>query len=353
MGMTNKTLTIDCNKEYTNKPLDIGGIRQIKLGYRPAGVEVWISTENTGDNLYKLENKGDGWINLPEVLENCYITTKGTNVDDKLVLYYSGDYSDFYATGNAVTGRINEVESLKSIGINAIHSLNNIKTIYDTSKIKFLEFVNGAFDISFNIGVNNSQIWLTRLVDLSKITFDNTKCYRIHIQGHCDLGGNDSEYEGGNSFYCKKQSLHLDIIDLNSVDFDKNFTKLDSTTHNLINNIYQANSKNFILERKSNYFCFWGGRYSYYYAQNESPRKIVNGDGWCANPNFNIEFVGFGFLFNTMKDLVLSFKNWITATNSQSYLYSFHFNLKIQIDVMDNMPNAPIIDSNPYINNNI
>lgn len=348
--MTNKTLTIDCNKEYTNKPLDIGGIRQIKLGYRPAGVEVWISTENTGDNLYKLENKGDGWINLPEVLENCYITTKGTNVDDKLVLYYSGDYSDFYATGNAVTGRINEVESLKTIGINAIHSLNNIKTIYDTSRIKFLQFINGSFDIDFDIGSGNSQIWLTRLVDLSKITFDNTKCYRVHIQGHCDLGGDTSQNDGDSGCIWKKQSLHLDIIDLNIVDFDTNFTKLDTNTHNMIDNIYQANNKNFVLERKSNYFCFWGGRYGY--EQGNNSTIYINSTGFTALPNFDINFTGFGFLFNTMKDLIISFKNWI-YTNGSIFTYSFHFSLKIQIDVMDNMPNAPIIDSNPYINNNI
>lgn len=350
--MTNKTLTLDCNVEYKNKPLDIAGIRQIKLGYRPSGVNVWISTENTGDNLYKLENKGDGWINLPEVLENCYITTQGTNISEKLIIYYSGEYSDFYSTGNAVTGRINELETLQNISDDVLYKINSTKNIYDTTKIKFLKWVNGAFDIEFNIGDNKSQIWITKLADLSQITFDYLKCYKITIEGHVDLGGKANEYEGSNTFYWKKQSLHLDIIDLKAVDFDNKFTLLESTAYPNIDNIYQANERNAEIETKQNHFCFWGGRYSYYY-ENGTNTRFANGDGIAFNPNFKVEYVGFGFLFLQMQDLILSFKNWINVSSNANYSYSFHFSLAIKIEVLDNVPNAPVINSNPYINNSI
>lgn len=360
MGMTNKTLTIDCNKEYTNKPLDIGGIRQIKLGYRPAGVEVWISTENTGDNLYKLENKGDGWINLPEVLENCYITTKGTNVDDKLVLYYSGDYSDFYATGNAVTGRINEVESLKTIGINAIHSLNNIKTIYDTSKIKFLKWINGDFTITKPVNWNNEAtvIWLTKLADLSQLTFDYLKCYKITIEGHADIGGLESQQEGGSSgdwkYIILTRSLHLDIIDLKSVNFNDNSTLLDSNTYPNIDNIYEL-PPNFLLETKSNHFCFWGIKQTKSQDAGNRNNSIptITMMYTPTDINFKKEYIGFGFLFLTMQDIVLSFQRYNATNYTFEQPSGFHFSLAIKIEVLDAVPNAPIIDSNPYINNNI
>lgn len=205
MELTNKTLNLDVQKEYQNEKFVLSGIRQIRLGYLPAGVKIWISTENTGDNLYSLDVKGDGWKDLPEPLYDLYITTKGTS-QEKLVLYYSGESSDYYAVGNATTERVSSLEKLESFGINAYNVL---------SKIPNYTFILTVDDII----LNNSQGFMLN------------KCYNNDSK-------NKDFYLGANSitkaslsikdFYCNgtsideilKNNLDLSIF----INFDLKYT---------------------------------------------------------------------------------------------------------------------------------
>lgn len=352
-------IRLDSSKEYEAEKIAGGNI--IWLVNRPAGVKIYVNStpDRSGALVLNEANRGYKWEQLGnygdlKLYDNFYLWTEGKNINGDLIELQVSPNADIITPilGNTAD-KIDKISEVESIGNNVIYDLyTSQKALYDTSRIKYLHFVNGSFEIDYDIGKNNSMIWLTKLCNLSNITFDNSKCYRLTLQGHIDTGGDSVEQEGTENQYSTSQSLHLDIINLNSVDFDSNFTLLEKTKYSQIDNVYQANSKNFILERKNNYFCFWGGKTFYIYKWDGNGGITSTRTAFTASPNANVDFVGYGFLFSQMKDLVISLKGGMKDFN-RAYKYSFHFSLKIQIDIMDNMPGAPIIDSNPYINNNI
>lgn len=112
MSLVYQTINLNCDVEYWAEPLDFTGIRTIKLTNKPANVEVWISSENTGGNLYPLRNRGDGWVNLDEPLQNCYIYTKGVNnTGEQLILNVTGQ-KDIFEYGTSSVEQIGNVEKL-------------------------------------------------------------------------------------------------------------------------------------------------------------------------------------------------------------------------------------------------
>ena len=76
-------------------------------------MQVWISTDSNGTNLFPLINRGDGW-ELPndfEPLYNLYVFTKGVNSQDKLILSYTGE-KNFFIFGSNSIEKVGEIESL-------------------------------------------------------------------------------------------------------------------------------------------------------------------------------------------------------------------------------------------------
>lgn len=136
-----KTYRMSANKEFQGEPLNISGVRTIKLAYRPQNVKVWISTDNTGDNKMPLENRGDGWINLPEPLQNCYITTEGTAENDYIELVWTGSSTDLICFGNALTDLVNSVGDVEHI--NEIDSLNSLKGFDDNALSQLKAILEG------------------------------------------------------------------------------------------------------------------------------------------------------------------------------------------------------------------
>lgn len=351
-----KTFELNTDIEHFAKPINLSGATTIRLTYLPSGVECWISSESNGTNLYPLVNRGDGWVDLPEPLYNLYIYTKGTNVDnEKIILNYTGQ-RDFFQYGNSSTERIDRVGELQSISNNVKFDLyRTFNDLFDSSKIKFLAFINGNFSTNYDGSNYSSKIYLTKLADLSQITFNPDKCYRIKLQGHCDFGSRNSSNQtvdpNSNGQTFAEDSIHLDIIDLNSINFNDNFTQITGQETN-ISNIFKS-TQNFVLETKTNHFCFYGLKRFYSSGQYNTNHWHSN-NFTPGNINFDLNYIAPAFTFMTMKDLVFSLKSYRSKDADWRMVgIGFHFSIKIQIEVMDTLPNYIPITINPYINNNI
>ena len=360
-----KTFELNTDVEHKAKPVNLSGATTIKLTELPSNVKCWISTESNGTNLYPLINRGDGWIDLPNPLYNLYVYTEGVTIDNqKIILNYTGQ-PDFFSYGNNSTEKIDKVGTLESLSNIAKFDYYDVNTkLYDTSNIKYLLYVNGAWhsratDVPFTPERDFDKIFLSKLLDLKQLTFNDDSAYKIIIEGHADVGG-DLKYDFDGTETSEwivaegKDSIHIDLINLNSVDFDTNFKEVPNKG-DYINNLW-ISPADFVMERKSNFYTFWGMKYFRRYGSSANNNALMNSSYVYApsDINFNIEYSSMGFLFKSMDTIVISLRAK-RGSNVKDYEpdLGFHFSLKIQIEKLKLKPGAPIINTNPYINNNI
>ena len=251
MNLVYKTYEISTNVEYTSGTrLNLSGVRMIKLINRPSGVQVWISTDSNGTNLFPLINRGDGW-ELPndfEPLYNLYVFTKGVNSQDKLILSYTGE-KNFFIFGSNSIEKVGEIESLGNkaqIDINnaicnyysriPLESTGQIFEKFYYSEYEARKYANGVTSL---IGFPLSD----EMDTIQSFNLSDDKYYRITILGHWDSGSDNSFIELGWDGF-GGSSLHLGLCN-DDVDSPMIFTKINnSDTADLKNdslNLYQVN----------------------------------------------------------------------------------------------------------------
>lgn len=196
MNLVYKTYDISTDIEYTSGTrLNLSGVRIIKLINRPSGVQVWISTDSNGTNLFPLINRGDGW-ELPndyEPLYNLYVFTKGINSQDKLILSYTGE-KNFFIFGNNSIEKVGEIESLgEQAQINLNNSISNMYSRLPLDNLGLVFTKSFQLDISYtNIGSANKTRFLSFPLNdsgrISELSLDDNKFYRFSIFGHIDTG---------------------------------------------------------------------------------------------------------------------------------------------------------------------
>lgn len=363
MELTNKTLNLDVSKEYQNEKFVLSGIRQIRLGYLPSGVEIWISTENTGDNLYKLDVKGDGWKDLPEPLYDLYITTKGVNFAEKLVLYYSGESSDYYAVGNATTEQVNRVNSIESFGGALLGQLEGIKYLARTDNILYANLVNGSFSYQMPSAKRyGSCVFVNKTLDFSTLDFKEDSNYLIELQGHADFGSlfNYNETDTSADGYGSQEysSLHFNLFDINTLDLT-GWTDLSSTQSGISNLYFYYDAKEIeTIDNHATIFGFKRMRAGWLANIYNNGCTSANFEGYAPTDiNFNKVYLINGVLFKKLNYLLISMKNRFTRMmekppyNLQPY-YGAHYSLSIIIRKLENIVGQPKISSLPYINNN-
>lgn len=189
-----KTYDISTSVEYTSGTrLNLSGVRIIKLVNRPAGVQVWISTDSNGTNLFPLINRGDGW-DLPQdmpPLYDLYVFTKGVNSQDKLILTYTGE-KNFFIFGSNSIEKVGEIESL---GEQARLDINNSISNY-YNRIAYTND-NKVFSKAFTgeiLFANVGSVDTTRYVCfplsatglVKELQLNDNDFYRFSIQGHID-----------------------------------------------------------------------------------------------------------------------------------------------------------------------
>ena len=357
-------IKLDSNVEHEAEKIAGGNI--IWLVNRPAGVKIYVNStpDRTGALVLNEANRGYKWEQLGEygslkLYDNFYIWTEGTNLNnDKIELQVSPNADIITPILGNTADKIDKISELEHIGDNVIFALyESQKNLIDTSKTKFLKYINGSFDESTAQGNNTTMIYVSKLADFTDVKFSPDECYRILIQGHADIGGELENWQSGGgsgswSYSAARDSLHLDLIDLADIDFDNNFNAL--ATKDLIENIFKSKASNFTLEKKSNFFCFWGMKFGREWGVAQSENTGVHSFEVYTpcDINFKIENYAFGFLFQKMKHLILSLKS-ARYYNHYCATRGFHFSLKIQIDKMERLPNSPAILTNPYINNDI
>lgn len=269
MNLVYKTYEIATNVEYTSGTrLNLSGVRIIKLINRPSGVQVWISTDSNGTNLFPLINRGDGW-ELPndfEPLYNLYVFTKGTNSQDKLILSYTGE-KNFFIFGSNSIEKVGEIESLgnkSQIDINnAIFNYYNRIPLSNTGKI-FEKFYYAEYEEIFGSGSIKKNFAAFPLSDemdtIQSLNLLDDEYYRINIFGHWDVGvhGWDDDFNGDiNGDSALSQTLHLCLFnndDNNTITFAK-LENIDTTnTKRDCLNLYEVNK----FPNPSNMFTFLG-----------------------------------------------------------------------------------------------
>lgn len=356
MELTNKTLNLDVQKEYQNEKFVLSGVRQIRLGYLPAGVKIWISTENTGDNLYSLDVKGDGWKDLPEPLYDLYITTKGTS-QEKLVLYYSGESSDYYAVGNATTEQVNRVNSIEAFSPNLLTQLYSLAGLNRTDNILYANLVNASFSYTMPSAKQaGACVFVNKTLDLTELNFKPTHNYLIELQGHFDFGGIDTS-DDNTAEIIKEQSWHLNLFDISTLDLS-NYTDLSSKYPNISNLYFYFDDVD--IETISNHASLFGIKRSYSWTYNLDYASR----GWriitCAysptDVNFNKTYIINGSIFKKLNYILSSIKMRFQAAaggDHEQPTCGVHYSLRIVIRELQNFAGAPAITSLPYINNNI
>ena len=242
MSLVYQTLQFPCDREYNAEPLNYTGIRTIKLTNKPANVEVWISTDNTGQNLFPLKNRGDGWVNLDEPLQNCYIYTNGlNNTSEMLILNVTGQKDIFeYGTSSVERiGNVQELYMLQNLSPNAIAQIAKaIQGVYYKPPIHTIK-IQGEIS---KVGINRK---LVRVVvfpmgfkqKISTLNLSNEKFYKIEIIGHCDVGGTDEDLTASSGYNTRACNIHLCLFnDTNQTDY----TELISPD---VKNAYYANTR--------------------------------------------------------------------------------------------------------------
>lgn len=207
MSLVYQTLQFPCDREYNAEPLNYTGIRTIKLTNKPANVEVWISTDNTGQNLFPLKNRGDGWVNLDEPLQNCYIYTSGlNNTGEMLILNVTGQKDIFeYGTSSVERiGNVQELYMLQNLSPNAIAQIAKaIQGIYYKPPIHTIKIQGEAKPNQKEINA-----FIFPIENIATLKLSNEKYYSFDIIGHLDVGTVEDLNSGltGVVSYC---SVHL------------------------------------------------------------------------------------------------------------------------------------------------
>lgn len=365
-------IKLDSNVEHEAEKIAGGNI--IWLVNRPAGVKIYVNStpDRTGALVLNEANRGYKWEELGEygslkLYDNFYIWTEGTNLNNEKIELQISPNADIITPilGNTAD-KINSVSSVGSIGnianIDKIKQLEQIsdnviyalyesqKNLIDTSRIKFLKYVNGTFSKY----VNSKSFLYTILADFAEVNFIDTDFYKITISGICalgDLGIIDDSSQSTNMKYRSKQSLHIDLIDLTNIT--TSFTEESVDTSKIENAYSKINATGYEIETKDNHFTFLAFYYRERLEQWDDRRGIADSTINPSANNFKVEFSGFGSLFKNMRSLILSLKVLISNGQSNGINAGYHFSLKIQIDKMGMLPNSKIITSNPYINNDI
>ena len=221
MNLVYKTYEIATNVEYTSGTrLNLSGVRIIKLINRPSGVQVWISTDSNGTNLFPLINRGDGW-ELPndfEPLYNLYVFTKGINSQDKLILSYTGE-KNFFIFGSNSIEKVGEIESLgeqSRLDINnSIFNYYN-RIAYTLDNKVFSKAVSGEVHIP-NIETTTTTRYVifplsaTGLVE--ELQLNDNEFYRFSIEGHIDAMSDTGEWMfiGGSNTWCN-EVMHISLF---------------------------------------------------------------------------------------------------------------------------------------------
>ena len=235
MNIVYKTYEIATDKEYSaGTRLNLSGVRVVKLVNRPAGVQVWISTDSNKTNLFPLVNRGDGWI-LPNSFDpifDLYVYTEGINSQDKLIISYTGE-DDFFHFGSSSIERVDEIENFGELAklpkVGEIESFNSnaklpkVGEIENLSKLTQFAINDSVNNMYVKKPVNNDIVYIHRFysniqLDYNGNLFDadpsghgaNLRCisfignttadlnvrrdsfYRLSIVGHVDIG---SQYE--------------------------------------------------------------------------------------------------------------------------------------------------------------
>ena len=194
MNLVYKTYEIATNVEYTSGTrLNLSGVRIIKLINRPSGVQVWISTDSNGTNLFPLINRGDGW-ELPndfEPLYNLYVFTKGVNSQDKLILSYTGE-KNFFIFGSNSIEKVGEIESLgEQTRLDINNSIFNYynRIAYTNDNKVFSKAFTGEI-LFANIAGRTTQRYvcfpLSATGLISELQLDDNSFYRFSVEGHID-----------------------------------------------------------------------------------------------------------------------------------------------------------------------
>lgn len=358
MELTNKTLNLDVQKEYQNEKFVLSGVRQIRLGYLPAGVKIWISTENTGDNLYSLDVKGDGWKDLPEPLYDLYITTKGTS-REKLVLYYSGESSDYYAVGNATTEQVNRVNSIEAFSPNLLTQLYSLAGLNRTDNILYANFINGSFShVMPSKKKAGNCIFVNKTLDFSTLNFKVTHNYLIELQGHIDFCGLGTT-EDIDVHSATTTSLHLNLFNISTLDLST-FTDLSASCPNISNLYFKYDDAE--IETISNHATLFGAKRYYSFTTtailpNSYSRYHFVTSYMPTDMNPNKTILINGGIIKNLNYLLLSVKMKFVIVTSQNHPIApkcgAHYSFKIVIRELQNFAGAPAITSLPYINNNI
>ena len=314
MNLVYKTYDISTDIEYTSGTrLNLSGVRIIKLINRPSGVQVWISTDSNGTNLFPLINRGDGW-ELPndyEPLYNLYVFTKGVNSQDKLTLSYTGE-KNFFIFGSNSIEKVGEIESL---GEQAQININNaIMNTYSRLPLANKGFV---FQKSFCADIEYKDVTTTaapvRLLSfplndsglISEFNFDDDSFYRLSAFGHVDIGA-DKQGHDVTGISVITETCHLSLFN-NSENAEwtpepgqeiENLFRLNKRPYNALTKfdifglkyaidagsyVYLSGDSNvnfdIILQGKTmNQYKYLGLFFTYH---------VYTGDGWRTYPNLH------------------------------------------------------------------
>lgn len=308
-----KTYDISTDKEYTTGTrLNLSGVRTIKLLNRPSGVEVWISTDSNGTNLFPLINRGDGWELSPEhePLYNLYVFTKGTNPQDTLKLSYTGE-KNFFIFGNSSVERIGEIESLGNqaqIDINnAIFNYYNRVPITATGKIFESFYYSDYQQMIGNLGQTVTRLvgfpLSSKISTISELKLENNEFYRINILGHWDLG-NDVSDGGISNSASIRYNLHLTLFNQNTTN-PITFTEIEDSSLISSTNLYRMDKGitpafrfNLLAIKYQNAFFEGGGGVA-----------VAN----IGETNINLDIIVSGATLNKYSyfGVVYNFDNWI------------------------------------------
>lgn len=307
MSLVYQTLQFPCDREYNAEPLNYTGIRTIKLTNKPANVEVWISTDNTGQNLFPLKNRGDGWVNLDEPLQNCYIYTSGlNNTGEMLILNVTGQKDIFeYGTSSVERiGNVQELYMLQNLSPSAIAQIAKaIQGIYYKPPIHTIK-IQGEAD---NMGPNESTMTCCCLPlglnnGIASLNLDNDKFYKIEILGHFDIGRREEGNPEGGIVCFGAYSAHLCLF--NSTN-GATFTPI---TDKEFDNFYSVDKRVWANEQ-TDVFDFRGLKYISYRASSHGVAYVLENRG----ENLGNPYILKGNILNAYQNfgLFMNFYNYI------------------------------------------
>lgn len=307
-----KTYDILTSVEYTSGTrLNLSGVRIIKLVNRPAGVQVWISTDSNGTNLFPLINRGDGW-DLPQdmpPLYDLYVFTKGVNSQDKLILTYTGE-KNFFIFGSNSIEKVGEIEALgEQAQININNAIMNTYSRLPLDNTGFVFQKNFCADIEYNNITTTAEA--VRLLSfplsdsglISEFNFNDDNFYRLSVFGHLDIGADERGYDTTGTSVLT-ETCHLSLFN------NSEGAEWVPEPNQEIENLFKLNKKPYNALTK---FDIFGLKYI-----NDSGRyAYLSGDS-----NVNFDIILQGKTINQYKYLGLFFtyyvytgSGWVTYPN--------------------------------------